>query len=190
MQRPDALITRGAAQLRLLRDTGHPRVCPVAGVRRGVLFTEPVTGPSLARLLLNRPQASAGLLVDTFGELRDLHHSPAAQRLGSAEAIGERSIAGTFQRKFNGLSGPVYVQQLGADRCPAGDREEVVAVLRQVVVRLRRLQAWVLPQPSQRVLTYGDLKPEHALFPAASASRRCSSTLTCCSPGGWSMPRS
>jgi hypothetical protein len=163
--RPDALIGREAAQLRLLLEAGHLRVCPVAGVGRGVLFTEPVTGASLAQLLLNRPEQSAELLAGAFEQLRGLHRPPAVQRLGPAGIIGERSIAGTFQRKFNGLSGPVYVQQLGIDRCPAGDREEVVAVLQQVVVRLRRLRARVLPQSSRHVLAYGDLKPEHVLYP-------------------------
>ncbi|GGW24360.1 phosphotransferase [Streptomyces alanosinicus] len=163
--RPDALIEREAAQLRFLLDAGHPRVCPVAGVRRGVLFTERVGGASLARLLLERPAQSAGLLAGVFGQLRDLHHPPAVGRLGPAGVIGERSIAGTFRRKFNGLSGPVYVQRLGADRCVADDREEVVAVLRQVVVRLHRLRARLLPQSPRRVLAYGDLKPEHVLYP-------------------------
>ncbi|OIK25498.1 hypothetical protein [Streptomyces malaysiense] len=86
VQRTDGLIGREAAQLQLLAELGRPRVCPVAGVRRGVLFTESVTGPSLAQLLLDQAQDSAGLLVGIFGE---------------------RSIAGTFQRKFNGLSGPI-----------------------------------------------------------------------------------
>ncbi|MBZ6142497.1 aminoglycoside phosphotransferase family protein [Streptomyces olivaceus] len=165
VQRRDALIEREAAQLRLLARAGRPRVCPVPGVRRGVLFTEPVTGISLARLLLDRRQDSAGLLATTLGELRELHRPAAVQRLGPAGAIGERSIAGTFQRKFNGLSGPAYVQRLGADQRVAGDREGVVAVLRQVIVRLHRIRARTVPQQYRRVLAYGDLKPEHVLFP-------------------------
>ncbi|MFL4910763.1 phosphotransferase [Streptomyces sp. MMS24-I2-30] len=165
VQRTDALIGREAAQLRLLVELGRPRVCPVVGARRGVLFTESVTGPSLAQLLMDQPHHSAGLLTGTFSELRELHHQAAVQRLGPAGAIGERSIAGTFQRKFNGLSGPAYVQRLGADRCAVDDREEVVEALKQVVVRLHRLRGRVLPQPHRRVLVYGDLKPEHVLFP-------------------------
>ncbi|MFI0234911.1 phosphotransferase [Streptomyces sp. NPDC017086] len=163
VQRADALIPREAAQLRLLAETGRPRVCPVAGVRRGVLFTESVTGPSLAQLLLDRSQDSAALLTGVLGELRELHRPDAVRRLGPAGAIGERSIAGTFQRKFNGLSGPVYVQRLGADRCAAGDRQDIVDVLGRVIIRLHRLR--MLPQPYRRVLVYGDLKPEHVLFP-------------------------
>ncbi|WP_234018400.1 phosphotransferase [Streptomyces sp. FXJ7.023] len=165
VQRRDALIEREAAQLRLLARAGRPRVCPVAGVRRGVLFTEPVPGTSLAHLLLDRPQDSAPLLATTLGELRALHRPAAVQRLGPAGAIGERSIAGTFQRKFNGLSGPAYVQRLGADQRMAGGREGVVAVLRQVIVRLHRIRARTVPQQHRRVLAYGDLKPEHVLFP-------------------------
>ena len=34
----------------------------------------------------------------------------AARLLGPARGIGERSIRGTFQRKFNGLSGPTYME--------------------------------------------------------------------------------
>ncbi|MFI0192107.1 phosphotransferase [Streptomyces sp. NPDC017082] len=165
VQRADALIGREAAQLRILAEVGRPRVCPVAGVRRGVLFTESVPGASLAQLLLDQPHNSAGLLAGALGELSDLHHPAVARRLGPAGVIGERSIAGTFQRKFNGLSGPVYVQRLGADRCAADDREEIVAVLRQVVVRLHRLRARLLPRSPRRVLVYGDLKPEHVLYP-------------------------
>ncbi|MBL1101537.1 hypothetical protein JK363_33795 [Streptomyces sp. 205] len=76
VQRTDALIGREAAQLQFLAEVGHPRVCPVAGVRRGVLFTESVTGASLAHLLLNRPQHSAELLAGTFGELRAARPGP------------------------------------------------------------------------------------------------------------------
>ncbi|AEY94373.1 hypothetical protein SHJG_p258 (plasmid) [Streptomyces hygroscopicus subsp. jinggangensis 5008] len=163
--RPDALIEREAGQLRFLQEAGHPRVCPVAGVRRGVLFTESVPGVSLAHLLLTRPQHSAELLAGVLEQLHVLHHPPAVRRLGPAGVIGERSIAGTFQRKFNGLSGPVYVQRLGADRCRAEDREEVVAVLGRIVIRLHRLRARVRAQSSRRVLAYGDLKPDHVLYP-------------------------
>ncbi|MFI2025582.1 hypothetical protein [Streptomyces olivaceoviridis] len=85
--------------------------------------------------------------------------------LASAGAIAERSITGTFRRKFNRLSGPIYVQRLGVDRCAADDRAEVVEALRQVVVRLHRLRGRVLPQPHRRVLAYGDLKLENVLFP-------------------------
>ncbi|MGW3459256.1 phosphotransferase, partial [Streptomyces olivaceoviridis] len=121
-----------------------------------------------SQLLLDQPKDSAGLLAAIFGELRELHHLAAVERLASAGAIGERSITGTFQRKFNGLSGPIHVQRLGADRCAADDRAEVVEALRQVVVRLHRLRGRVLPQPHRRVLAYGDLKPELVLFPGGS----------------------
>ncbi|MFC8670018.1 hypothetical protein [Streptomyces sp. NPDC057199] len=165
VQQPDALIKREARQLRFLTELGHPRVCQVAGARRGVLFTQPVTGQSLAHLLLTLPQESADLLGGAFGDLRTLHHPPAIRQLGPAGVIGERSIAGTFQRKFNGLSGPTYVQRLGAERCAPADCAEVVEVLRRVVVRLHRLRARLLQQSARRVLAYGDLKPEHVIYP-------------------------
>lgn len=172
VQRPGALMEREAAQLRLLAQQGSLRVCPVAGLARGVLFTESVTGPTLADLLLQRPHDAAELLGGTFGELRRLHHPPAARLLGPARVIGERSIRGTFQRKFNGLSGPTYVERLGAARCAAGDRDLVVGLLRDVVVRLHRIQTTGLPQQaSRRVLAYGDLKPEHVVFPEGTSGQ-------------------
>ncbi|GGN47474.1 phosphotransferase [Streptomyces fuscichromogenes] len=172
VQRAGALMDREAAQLRLLSQQGSLRVCPVAGLARGVLFTESVTGPTLADLLLQRPHDAAELLGGTFGELRRLHHPSAARLLGPARVIGERSIRGTFQRKFNGLSGPTYVERLGAARCAADDRDLVVGLLRDVVVRLHRLQTTGLPQQaSRRVLAYGDLKPEHVVFPEGTSGQ-------------------
>ncbi|KOV58461.1 hypothetical protein ADL01_37850 [Streptomyces sp. NRRL WC-3618] len=172
VQRPGALMDREAAQLRLLAQQDSPRVCAVAGLARGVLFTESVTGPTLADLLLQRPHDAADLLSSTFGELRQLHHPSAARLLGPARVIGERSIRGTFQRKFNGLSGPTYVERLGAERCAPDDRALVVGLLRDVVVRLHRLQATGLPQQaSRRVLAYGDLKPEHVVFPEGNSGQ-------------------
>ncbi|MFF8317915.1 hypothetical protein ACF06V_12195 [Streptomyces bobili] len=172
VQRPGALMDREAAQLRLLAQQVSPRVCPVAGLARGVLFTESVTGPTLADLLLQRPDDAADLLADTFGELRRLHRPSAARLLGPARIIGERSIRGTFKRKFNGLSGPTYVERLGAERCGPGDRDLVVCLLRDIVVRLHRLQATGLPQQaSRRVLAYGDLKPEHVVFPEGTSGQ-------------------
>ncbi|WP_307866117.1 phosphotransferase [Streptomyces smyrnaeus] len=165
LQRPDALMEREAAQLRLLARLGHPRVCAVAGLKRGVLFTESVTGQSLADLLPGHPAETAELLGAAFGQLHGLHQPPTARGLGPAGAIGERSIAGTFQRKFNGLSGPTYLRRLGTDRCAAADREEVADVLGWVVARLHRLRATMLPQPTRRTVAYGDLKPEHVFFP-------------------------
>lgn len=172
VRRPGALMDREAAQLRLLGQQDSPRVCAVAGLARGVLFTESVTGPTLADLLLQRPHDAADLLGGTFGELRRLHRPSAARLLGPARVIGERSIRGTFQRKFNGLSGPTYVERLGAERCAPDDRALVVGLLRDVVVRLHRLQATGLPQQaSRRVLAYGDLKPEHVVFPQGASGQ-------------------
>lgn len=171
VQRPGALMDREAAQLRLLAQRDSPRVCPVAGLARGVLFTESVTGPTLADLLLQRPRDAAALLGGTFGELRHLHRPSAARLLGPARVIGERSIRGTFQRKFNGLSGPTYVERLGAEGCAPGDRALVVGLLRDVVVRLHRLQAGLPRQASRRVLAYGDLKPEHVAFPEGTSGQ-------------------
>ncbi|MEU0744425.1 hypothetical protein [Streptomyces sp. NPDC006134] len=167
--RADALMEREATQLRLLAGFGCPQVCSVAGLRRGVLFTESVTGPTLAGLILDRPHETAALLDGTFGELRRLH-SPDASRL-LVPATGERSVRGTFQRKFNGLRGSAYVDRLGVDRCLPDDRPVMVGLLRSVVGRLRRLQAAGLPSATQCVPVYGDLKPEHVVFPAGPPGR-------------------
>jgi hypothetical protein len=167
--RPDALLEREAAQLRLLGRTQHLKVCPVAGVARGVLFTESACGPTLGKLLLGQPETTAPLLQQVFTELHPLHH-PRGHGLISGAAIGERSIAGTFLRKFNGISGPAYVEQLGAGRCELAERGEVVRVLRRCVARLRRLRTAVLPA-ARGELAYGDLKPEHVVFPNGPGSR-------------------
>ncbi|WP_233580475.1 phosphotransferase [Streptomyces triticirhizae] len=168
--RADGLLEREAAQLRLLAAMERPRVCALAGVERGVMFTEPVTGPSLGDLLLVHPGDTAELLALSLAELRPLHRTDAARRLGSAGAIGERSIAGTFLRKFNGLSGAVYVDRLGAERCDTEQRQEVVELLRRTVARLHRLRMALPPVP-RTMLAYGDLKPEHVVFPDGPEGR-------------------
>jgi hypothetical protein len=165
VRRADALMDREAAQLRLLARASRPRVCPVAGLERGVLFTESVTGPTLADLLLQRPRETAALLEAAFGELHQLHRPAASRLLNPADVIGERSIRGTFQRKFNGLSGPAYLDRLGADRRTPDEQHLVVGQLRRTVARLHRLPSTGLPPAAQRVPAYGDLKPEHVLFP-------------------------
>jgi hypothetical protein len=159
----DGLMMREAAQLQVLAEMDRPQVCTVAGMREGVIFTEPVTGPSLGEVLLARPADTCALLVRTFDELHPLHRPGAARRLAPGGAIGERSIAGTFLRKFNGLSGETYLDRLGADLCEPGQREEVVELARRSVVRLRKLRM-ALPGSVGTSLAYGDLKPEHVIF--------------------------
>ncbi|MGP2436999.1 phosphotransferase [Streptomyces sp. JW3] len=170
VQQPDGLLQREAAQLRLLAGLDRPRVCAVAGLAQGVLFTEPVTGPSLADLLLVRPSDTAELLALAFHELRPLHQAGAARRLDPAGVIGERSIAGTFQRKFNGLSGAAYIERLGAERCTPETNAELAALVRLSVERLRHLRMG-LPAPVGTTLVYGDLKPEHVVFPDGATGR-------------------
>ncbi|MGW4980287.1 phosphotransferase [Streptomyces mirabilis] len=170
VQRPDALLVREAAQLRLLAGLGRPRVCEAAGLARGVLFTVPVPGPTLAALLLRDPASTAWLFESVFADLHQLHRSRTTQRLTPAGAISERSVAATFQRKFNGISGQTYLSRLGAERCAEADRAEVAALLRAVVARLHRMRPTALA-PGQAVLTYGDLKPEHLVFPDGPGGR-------------------
>ncbi|WP_327315906.1 hypothetical protein [Streptomyces sp. NBC_01235] len=167
---PDSLLQREAAQLRALAVTGSPQVCALAGIRLGVVFTEPVPGPTLGELLLVRPGDTAELLSRSFAELRELHGPDAVRRLDSAAVIGERSIADTFLCKFNGLSGAGYVAQLGAERLTPGQRQETVALVRRSVARLRRLRMSLLPAQGM-TLAYGDLKPEHVVFPDGPEGR-------------------
>ena len=168
---PDGLLQREAGQLRMLAALGSPRVCALAGMARGVLFTEPVPGRSLAELLKARPADTADLLELPFRELYELHQPHAVRRLESAEVIGERAISGTFARKFNGISGALYVKLLGADRCPVEDHEQLVDEMRQVVARLHRLRFSALLKTARPVLAYGEVKPEHVVFPGGVAGR-------------------
>lgn len=161
--RPDGLLAREAAQLRTLASLDGPRVCAVLGARNGVLFTEAVAGPTLADLLLDRPGDAAGLLERPLIELDPLHRPGAARRLDPAGVIGERSIDGTFRRKFDSPAGAAYVDQLGAERCP-GSCEEVAELVRASVERLLGLRP-ALPSSVGTSLAYGDLKPEHVVFP-------------------------
>ncbi|MFJ4695176.1 phosphotransferase [Streptomyces sp. NPDC088766] len=163
VQRSEGLLVREAAQLRILADLDGPRVCTVAGMRAGVIFTEAVPGATLAELLLKRPGDAGALLGRTLAELRPLHRPGAARRLDRAGVIDERSIDGTFCRKFEGLAGFVYVDQLGAERCPARCGE--VADLVQGSVRRLLALRTKLPSAVGASLVYGDLKPEHVLFP-------------------------
>ncbi|MET9846654.1 hypothetical protein [Streptomyces ossamyceticus] len=170
VQRADGLLEREAAQLLLLAGMEQPRVCALAGTSRGVMFTERVTGPTLGELLLARPGDTAELLAVPLAELRPLHRPDVVRRLEPGGVIGERSIAGTFLRKFNGLSGSVYVDRLGAERCAPGQRQEVVELLRRAVVRLLRLRMGLAPA-AHTTLAYGDLKPEHVVFPDGPEGR-------------------
>jgi hypothetical protein len=163
-QRSDGLLVREAAQLRILAGLGSPRVCTVAGMRAGVIFTEDVVGPTLADLLLTHPGATCDLMERPLNELRPLHRPGAARRLDPAGTIGERSIAGTFLRKFDGTAGAAYVDQLGSERADPADCAEMRELVRRSVQRLGALRA-MLPGVPGTTLAYGDLKPEHVVFP-------------------------
>lgn len=168
-RQPDGLLVREAAQLRALAALDGPRVCAVAGIHDGVIFTEAVPGPSLGELLLAHPGDAGELLEAVLAELRPLHRPGAARRLDPAGVIAERDIAGTFRRKFDGPAGAAYVDQLGAERRP-GRSEEVAELVRVCVRRLHGLGA-TLPAPVGTTLVYGDLKPEHVMFPDGLGGR-------------------
>ncbi|MEU8870415.1 hypothetical protein AB0D24_04480 [Streptomyces javensis] len=163
VRRQDALAEREAAQLRFLAMLGRPKACRVLGTSRGVLFTEPVRGPSLAELLLQRPQDSAELLAAPVRELHRLHIPPARYGPHAPAPIRERSIAETFKRKFHGPSAQAFLDRLGEQRCAREERDRLVELLRQTVARLCRFRSSSLS--SKQVVTFGDLKPEHVYFP-------------------------
>ncbi|MGW0992196.1 phosphotransferase [Streptomyces sp. NPDC002523] len=158
---PGSLLAREAAQLRALDAVGV-RVGRCVGYAAGVLFTEPVTGPTLADLIAKDPDRTGDLLTAAVTGLEGLQ-SPRVVAQVDAAPIPERSIDGTFRRKFNGVSGHLYVERLGLDRLDERTRRGVAAVLGAVVARLLKLR--LTPPTGPTVIVYGDLKPEHVLFP-------------------------
>ncbi|GGU49898.1 phosphotransferase [Streptomyces violascens] len=158
---PASLLAREAAQLRALHTAGvHVGRC--VGYARGVLFTESVTGPTLADLIAKDPARTCALMTAAVTGLAGLQRPPVAA-LVDAAPIPERSIDGTFRRKFNGVSGRLYVERLGVDRLDERTRRGVAAVVGVVVARLLKLR--LTPATGPTVIVYGDLKPEHVLFP-------------------------
>jgi hypothetical protein len=127
-----------------------------------VLFTEAVTGPSLLDLITKEPTRTADLMSGAVRGLERLQ-SPALAAAVDAAPIAERGIDTTFRRKFNGISGRAYVTRLGVDQLDERTRRGVVAALGAVVSRLLKLR--LTPAPGPRLVVYGDLKPEHVLFP-------------------------
>ncbi|MFB7510018.1 phosphotransferase [Streptomyces broussonetiae] len=158
---PASLLAREAAQLRAL-DASGVRVGRCAGYAAGVLFTEPVTGPTLANLITKDPGRTYDLLSTAVAALESLQRPQVASQVDAA-SIPERSIDGTFRRKFNGVSGRLYVERLGLDRVDERRRRNVAAVVGAVVARLLKLR--LIPPTGPAVIVYGDLKPEHVLFP-------------------------
>ncbi|MEU1783277.1 hypothetical protein ABZ545_27870 [Streptomyces abikoensis] len=154
---PGALLEREARGLAIVREAGA-RACRVAGCHGGVLFTEPVAGPTLADLLAKEPHQAGELMTRAVVELAGLQR-PAIARAVDEAAIIERSIGSTFDRKFNGISGPTYLRR-------AGQAGEALAT---VALRLRRLRP--IPAPGHRPVVYGDLKPDHVVFPDGTDGR-------------------
>ncbi|MGF0177232.1 phosphotransferase [Streptomyces sp. Marseille-Q5077] len=154
---PTSLLAREAAQLRAL-DAAGIRV----GYRSGVLFTDAVSGPSLLDLITKDPGRTADLMSGALRGLAALQ-SPTVAAVADTIPIAERGIDATFRRKFNGISGRAYVTRLGVDRLDERARRGAVAVLGVVVSRLLKLR--LLPAPGPCLVVYGDLKPEHVLFP-------------------------
>jgi hypothetical protein len=162
---PGSLLAREAAQLRAL-DAAGVRVARCVGYASGVLFTESVIGPSLTDLITKDPGRTCELLTTAVNGLQRLQ-SPEMVAQVDAAPIPERSIDGTFRRKFNGLCGRLYIERLGHDQLDDYTRRGVASVLGVVVARLLKLR--LTPPTGPAVVVYGDLKPEHVLFPDGSA---------------------
>ncbi|MDX3024975.1 phosphotransferase [Streptomyces acidiscabies] len=158
---PTSLLAREAAQLDALA-AGGLAAARAAGCGGGVLFTVPVTGPTLADLVFKSPERAGELLTRTLGALEVLQRPVVAEQ-ADRSAITERGIDATFRRKFNGISGRAYLDQLGDARLDDRTRRGVAIVLRQVVARLLKLR--LAPPLGAAQVLYGDLKPEHVLFP-------------------------
>ncbi|MEU9190327.1 phosphotransferase [Streptomyces sp. NPDC048484] len=158
---PTSLLAREAAQLDALA-AGGLAVARAVGCGDGVLFTAPVTGPTLADLVFKSPERTGELLTRTLGALEVLQRPVVAEQ-ADRSAITERGIDATFRRKFNGISGRAYLDQLGDARLDDRTRRGVAIVLRQVVARLLKLR--LAPPLGAAQVLYGDLKPEHVLFP-------------------------
>jgi hypothetical protein len=150
----DGLLAREAEQLRLLVHGGQLDVCPVAGYRNGVLFTEVVTsGVALDELLLGEPHRTPDVLRRVWAPLTRLYRTP----VEGWPVIAERDIVATFTRKFLGGQGSTvhFGAHLRRDVGP-----DVVEGLRYVVRRLRTIPA---TRPTT-TLVFGEVKPEHILM--------------------------
>ncbi|WP_329020827.1 phosphotransferase [Streptomyces sp. NBC_01601] len=158
---PASLLVREAAQLQALA-AGGLAVPRAAGCAGGVLFTEAVHGPTLADLVFKAPEKTGELLGRTLGALEVLQRPVVAEE-ADRSAITERGIDATFRRKFNGISGRTYLDQLGEARLEEPMRRGVAIVLRQVIARLLKLR--LAPPLGAAQVLYGDLKPEHVIFP-------------------------
>ncbi|MEU6483565.1 hypothetical protein [Streptomyces sp. NPDC046887] len=155
---PHSLLEREAAQLAALAGPADLHVPQVVGYGRGVLFTVPAHGPTLADLISKAPGRTAELLELVTGEVAaGLSRRGVAARVERSE-IRERSITVTFLRKFSSRSRTEYLWE-----------SEHAEVLAAVVMRLRRAQR--APAPPGRAVVFGDLKPEHVVFPDGAEGR-------------------
>ncbi|MFF5563958.1 hypothetical protein ACFY7Z_17930 [Streptomyces sp. NPDC012623] len=89
-----------------------------------------------------------------------LHGPAGAECLRGVAPIDERSIVGVFRRKFNGLSATSHMRSLGRDSgLPESERQEVVELVQNAVLRLLRMAGAISPR--RDTVVFGDLKPEH-----------------------------
>ncbi|MGW9439597.1 phosphotransferase [Streptomyces sp. NPDC055607] len=153
---PGSLVDREAAQLRALSGPAALASAHPAGHAVGVLFTAPVDGPTLAELMTTEPGRTRELLDLVVRDVAEGLARAGVTAAVTAGQIRERGISTSFARKFNGLSGLLYLNATGC-----GD------ILDVVVVRLRRARRSPA-LPGRGAVVFGDLKPEHARFPGGA----------------------
>ncbi|MFI5986863.1 phosphotransferase [Streptomyces sp. NPDC051555] len=159
VQRPDSLIRRETEQLAFLSRLHGPVTGVLAGQHNSVLFTAPAGGTSLGQMMLAHPARTAGLLDRTVRELRPLHAAD-PRSAGAASSGTDRGITETFQRKFHQPGSHAYIDSLTTGHASPA----VIDSLHRIVTRLSQFAGPPSPKAAL-ALCYGDLKPEHIIFP-------------------------
>ncbi|MGF7238550.1 MAG: hypothetical protein ACQSGP_26845 [Frankia sp.] len=172
LEHSDGPLAREAKEIELLRAHTGMRMCDQLGLREGVLVTSWVDGPSLAERVVTEPDMTMDLLVNLWGELRELHQPST----GPLDWVARRTPPSGGVSPLR-AGGPAAVPRrwLGsavADGWLApGDTTELQILGPQTVARLGRLGRRLDPKTeARRGVCYGGLTPHHVLYPALTSS--------------------
>ncbi|MFD3999055.1 hypothetical protein [Streptomyces sp. NPDC058548] len=157
---PGSALEREAAQLRILGKHGIA-VGRTAGYHHGVLFTEPVSGPTLTDVVFSDPGRTEDLLSQVLLSLAPLH-DPGLAAEADGVALPRRGAEGVFRRLVQQHPGAGALERLVAPRLHPLVARGVAVILSQVVERLRLKPVTAL---SAQQVVYGDLTPEHVRWP-------------------------
>jgi hypothetical protein len=105
---PTALLQREAAQLDALA-AGGLAVARAAGYGGGVLFTEPVTGPTLADLVFKTPQRTGEFLGRRLGTLDVLQRPVVAEQAGRPRSTSAASTRRSAASSTGSPAGPTSI---------------------------------------------------------------------------------